>query len=94
MPSVWGKTTALFRHCLLEGLEDSDALSLYLARGVGTTFVPFWFFARPEMTVVRLVGWGLTSDTPPNDADLSMPSQTLCVRTTFTPTGGTLAEKT
>jgi hypothetical protein len=94
MPSVWGKTIALFSHYLIEGPDERDAHSLYFARGVGTTFVPFWFFALPEVTVVRVAGQGRTSDILPSKADLSTPSQTLSVRTTFMPTGGTLAAKT
>ena len=43
MPPVWGKTIALFSHYLIEGPDELDAHSLYLARGVVTTFVPLWF---------------------------------------------------
>jgi hypothetical protein len=43
MPPVWGKTIALFSHYLIEGHDERDALDLYFARGVVTTFVPFWF---------------------------------------------------
>ena len=50
------KSTPQFRHCLTVGLDDCDARSLYFARGLGTTFGPFWFFARPEVTVVQVVG--------------------------------------
>ena len=43
MPPMCGKTIALFSHYLIEGPDERDARSLYFARGVGTTFVPFWF---------------------------------------------------
>jgi len=39
-----------------EGLYHRDALTMHVSRGVGTTFVPFRFFARPEVTVLRVVG--------------------------------------
>ena len=43
MPPVWSKTIALFSHYLIEGPDARDAHSLYFARGVVTTFIPFWF---------------------------------------------------
>jgi len=45
-----------FGHRYTEGLYHRDALTMHVSRGVGTTFVPFRFFARPEVTVVRVVG--------------------------------------
>ena len=42
-----------------EGYEDGvyqrGALVLHVSRGVGTTLVPFRLFARPEVTIIRLV---------------------------------------
>ena len=45
-----------FGHRYTEGLYHRDALTMHVSRGVGTTFVPFRFFARPEVTVLRVVG--------------------------------------
>jgi len=43
-------------HRYREGLYHRDGLTMHVSRGVGTTFVPFRFFARPEVTVLRVVG--------------------------------------
>jgi uncharacterized protein len=38
-----------------EGLYRRPGSTLYVSRGVGTSFVPFRFLARPEVTELRLV---------------------------------------
>jgi len=38
-----------------EGVYERDGLVMHISRGVGTTFVPFRAFARPEVTVLELV---------------------------------------
>ncbi len=50
-----------FGHRYTEGLYHRDALTMHVSRGVGTTFVPFRFFARPEVTVVRVEGTAMKS---------------------------------
>jgi predicted MPP superfamily phosphohydrolase len=37
-----------------EGLFETQGGMLYVSRGVGTTFVPFRLFARPEVTALTL----------------------------------------
>jgi len=37
-----------------EGLHQTPAGQLYVSRGLGTSFVPFRFLARPEVTLLRL----------------------------------------
>jgi predicted MPP superfamily phosphohydrolase len=37
-----------------EGLHQTAAGQLYVSRGLGTSFVPFRFLARPEVTLLRL----------------------------------------
>jgi predicted MPP superfamily phosphohydrolase len=37
-----------------EGLHQTVAGPLYVSRGLGTSFVPFRFLARPEATLLRL----------------------------------------
>jgi uncharacterized protein len=37
-----------------EGLHQTAAGQLYVSRGLGTSFVPFRFFARPEVTLLQL----------------------------------------
>ncbi|MEO8290957.1 MAG: metallophosphoesterase [Gaiellaceae bacterium] len=37
-----------------EGLHQTSAGQLYVSRGLGTSFVPFRFLARPEVTLLRL----------------------------------------
>ena len=37
-----------------EGLQQTPVGQLYVSRGLGTSFVPFRFLARPEVTLLRL----------------------------------------
>jgi len=37
-----------------EGLHQTAVGQLYVSRGIGTSFVPFRFLARPEVTLLRL----------------------------------------
>ncbi len=37
-----------------EGLYQTPVGQLYVSRGLGTSFVPFRFLARPEVTLLRL----------------------------------------
>ncbi len=39
----------------LEGVYHRDGTTMHVSRGLGTTFVPIRFAARPEVTVLRLV---------------------------------------
>mgnify|MGYP006952645671 CR=1 FL=1 len=39
---------------LAEGLYRAGGTTLHVSRGLGTTFVPFRFFARPEATELVL----------------------------------------
>jgi len=39
----------------LEGIYGRDGAVMHLSRGIGTTFVPFRFAARPEVTLLHLV---------------------------------------
>ena len=55
MPPVWSKTIALLSHYLIEGPDELDAHSLYLARGVVTTFVPLWFSQTVKLARKRSV---------------------------------------
>lgn len=36
------------------GFAETDHTTVYVTRGVGTTFLPVRFFSRPEITVIRL----------------------------------------
>ena len=38
-----------------DGVYQREALTMHVSRGVGTTFVPFRFFARPEVSILELV---------------------------------------
>ncbi len=42
-------------HRYTEGIYEREGLVMHISRGVGTTFVPFRVFARPEVTVLELV---------------------------------------
>lgn len=46
--SQWG-------HRYTEGVYERDGLVMHISRGTGTTFVPFRFFARPEVSILELV---------------------------------------
>ena len=55
VPSPWGKLhLSHVRGQYWEGLFETPAGMLYVSRGIGTTFVPFRFFARPEVAMLTL----------------------------------------
>jgi predicted MPP superfamily phosphohydrolase len=55
VPSPWGRLRLKdFRAAYWEGLFETDAGPLHVSRGLGTSFVPFRFFARPEATLLTL----------------------------------------
>jgi uncharacterized protein len=39
----------------LEGVYEREGTTMHVSRGIGTTFVPFRFAARPEVTLLELV---------------------------------------
>jgi predicted MPP superfamily phosphohydrolase len=51
----------------VHGVYRYDSTVLHVSPGLGTTFVPFRFFARPEVTelVVRSPGWNAGPHSPP-----------------------------
>jgi uncharacterized protein len=54
-PSPWGKVhLEHLRAAHWEGLHRTPAGMLYVSRGLGTSFVPFRFLARPEVTALTL----------------------------------------
>ena len=54
-PSPWGKVHLEHPRALhWEGLYGSPAGMLYVSRGLGTSFVPFRFLARPEVALLTL----------------------------------------
>jgi predicted MPP superfamily phosphohydrolase len=55
VPSPWGRLRLKdFRASYWEGLFETPAGPLHVSRGLGTSFVPFRFFARPEATLLTL----------------------------------------
>ena len=55
LPSPWGKVhLEHLRAAHWQGLQRTAAGMLYVSRGLGTSFVPFRFLARPEVTVLTL----------------------------------------
>ena len=55
VPSPWGKVhLSHVRGNYWEGLFETAAGMLYVSRGIGTTFVPFRLFARPEVAMLTL----------------------------------------
>jgi uncharacterized protein len=55
VPSPWGKIRLKdLRGTFPEGLYDVRGGTLYVSRGLGTSFVPFRLLARPEATLVTL----------------------------------------
>lgn len=55
VPTPWGKLHLKeFRSDYREGLFETPAGVLHVSRGLGTAFVPFRFFARPEATLLTL----------------------------------------
>jgi predicted MPP superfamily phosphohydrolase len=56
IPTPTGKIRLSHRsRSYLEGVYGRDGTVMHLSRGLGTTFVPFRFAARPEVTILRLV---------------------------------------
>ena len=54
-PTPWGKIhLSHVRGDYWEGLFATPTATLYVSRGLGTTFVPFRLFARPEVTALTL----------------------------------------
>ena len=55
LPTPWGRVPLKEFHALyLQGLYPTAAGTLHVSRGVGTSFVPFRFLARPEATMLTL----------------------------------------
>ena len=55
LPSPWGKLhLQRLRAMYREGLFETRAGALHVSRGLGTSFVPFRFLARPEATALTL----------------------------------------
>ncbi|HEX2110732.1 MAG TPA: metallophosphoesterase [Gaiellaceae bacterium] len=55
VPTPWGKLRLKdLRATHWDGLVQTPAGLLHVSRGLGTTFVPFRFLARPEATLLRL----------------------------------------
>jgi predicted MPP superfamily phosphohydrolase len=55
LPSPWGRFHLKeLRSDYREGLFETPAGLLHVSRGLGTAFVPFRFFARPEATLLTL----------------------------------------
>lgn len=55
VPSPWGKIRlAHVRSPYWEGLFRAPTATLYVSRGLGTTFVPFRLLARPEVAALTL----------------------------------------
>ena len=55
LPSPWGKLHLKeLRSDYREGLFETPAGLLHVSRGLGTAFVPFRLFARPEATLLTL----------------------------------------
>ena len=55
LPTPWGKVRVKeLRATYGEGMFETAAGALYVSRGLGTTFVPFRFLARPEVTMLTL----------------------------------------
>jgi len=53
-----GRAAACASHRYADGLCHHEALAMCVSRSVGTTFVSFRIFARPEVTVMSVVGRG------------------------------------
>jgi predicted MPP superfamily phosphohydrolase len=55
VPSPWGRLRLKdFRATYWEGLFETPAGALHVSRGLGTSFVPFRLWARPEATLLTL----------------------------------------
>jgi predicted MPP superfamily phosphohydrolase len=57
VPSPWGRVRLKdLRATYWEGLFETPAGALHVSRGLGTSFVPFRMWARPEATLLTLRG--------------------------------------
>ena len=55
LPTPWGRVPLKEFHApYLHGLYPTKAGMLHVSRGLGTSFVPFRFLARPEATLLTL----------------------------------------
>jgi predicted MPP superfamily phosphohydrolase len=55
LPTPWGRVPLKEFHApYLQGLYPTEAGMLHVSRGLGTSFVPFRFLARPEATLLTL----------------------------------------
>jgi len=55
VPSPWGRLRLKdFRAAYWEGVFETSGGLLHVSRGLGTSFVPFRLFARPEATLLTL----------------------------------------
>jgi uncharacterized protein len=55
LPTPWGRVRLKdLRGTYWEGLFDTPAGALHVSRGLGTSFVPFRLWARPEATLLTL----------------------------------------
>jgi len=55
LPTPWGKLRLKdFRAPYWQGLHETPAGTLHVSRGLGVSFVPFRFLARPEATMLTL----------------------------------------
>jgi len=65
LPTVVGKLRLAYpRFPYPRGLYERPSATLHVSAGLGTTFVPFRFFARPEATELRLARPTLTACRP------------------------------
>ncbi len=55
LPTPWGRVPLKEFHApYLQGLYETEAGILHVSRGLGTSFVPVRFLARPEATLLTL----------------------------------------
>ncbi len=55
LPTPWGRIPLKEFHApYLQGLYATEAGALHVSRGLGTSFVPFRFLARPEATILTV----------------------------------------
>lgn len=47
-------TNSKYSQKYIAGFAETDHATMYVTRGVGTTFLPVRFFARPEITAIKL----------------------------------------
>ena len=68
LPTPWGKLhLEHLRAPYWEGLHRTRAGTLHVSRGLGTSFVPFRFLARPEATVLTIRAVGTPRTAPGSD---------------------------